>query len=125
MILKLEKAYRHSYAREFGRNDKNWYLDAYYLCVKVKRENPEWDSWEHVCACTLHIHYNGRANMYGHHWTLSGFSDEMDKLMAEEIGDSWKSYATKEEMMKDLEKIVARKKPAYYRNNVRYEYELA
>ena len=129
MKLKLEKAYRHNYAREFGSNDKEWYLDAYNLLVKVKKENPEWYPWEGFCSCTLHIHYNGRPNRYGHHWSVSGFSDEMDKIMLEELGDSYKSYATREDMMKDLEKIVARNVPVHYKyvngHYVSIKYELA
>lgn len=129
MKLKLEKAYRHSYAREFGSDDKDWYLDAYNVLVKVKKENPEWNPWESVCSCTLHIHYNGRSNKYGHHWSVSGFSDEMDKIMLEELGDSYKSYATRKDMMKDLEKIVARNIPEHYKyvngNCVEIKYELA
>lgn len=129
MKLKLEKAYRHSYAQVFGSNDKDWYLDAYNVLVKVKKDNPSWCPWEKVCPCTLHIHYNGHANRYGHHWSVSGFSDEMDKIMLEVIGESYKSYATRKAMMKDIEKIVMRNRPVHYKmlegKHVRFEYEFA
>lgn len=129
MKLKFEKAYRHDYAREFGSNKKDWYVDAYDVLVKVKKDNPEWYPWEKVCPCTLHIDYDGQPNRYGHHWSVSGFSDEMDKIMLEELGASYKSYATRKEMMKDLEKIVARKIPVHYKRvNGKYvpiKYELA
>lgn len=125
MKLKLEKAYRHSYAREFGSNDKDWYLDAYNVLVKVKKENPYWSPWEKVCSVTLNIHYHGHTNK----WSVSGFSDEMDRIMLEEFGDSYKSYAKRAEMMKDLEKIVARKIPVHYKyvngKNIPIKYELA
>lgn len=128
MKLKLEKAYRHSYAREFGSDDKGWYLDAYNVLVKVKKENKDWYPWEKVC-CTLNIHYNGRPNRLGHHWSVSGFSDKMDKIMLEELGDSYKSYATRKDMMKDLGKIVARNIPIRYKyengKHVPIKYELA
>lgn len=129
MKLKLGKAYRHSYAREFGSDDKDRYVDAYNVLVKVKKDNPEWNPYEKVCPCTLHIHYNGHPNKYGHHWSVSGFSNEMDKIMLEEFGDSYKSYEKREEMMKDLEKIVARNIPVHYKyingKHVPIKYELA
>jgi hypothetical protein len=129
MILKLEKAYRHSYAREFGSDDKDWYVDAYKVLVKVKKDNPEWYPWEKVCPCTLRINYDGHPNRYGHHWSVSGFSEEMDKIMLEEFGDTYKSYATSKDMMKDLEKIVARNIPVHYKcvndKFVPIKYELA
>lgn len=125
MKLKLEKAYRHDYAREFGSNDKEWYLDAYNVLVKVKKENPDWNPWEKVCSVTLHIHYHGDTNK----WSVSGFSDEMDGIMLEELGDSYKSYSKRAEMMKDLEKIVARQIPVHYKyvngKDVPIKYELA
>lgn len=129
MELKLEKAYRHSFAQEFGSNDKDWYLDVYNVLVKVKRDNPDCFPWERVLSYSLNIHYSGHANMHGHHWSLSGFSDKMDRIMLEEIGASYKSYATRKSMMKDLEKIVARNKPVYYKRIdgrcVPFEYEMA
>lgn len=119
MKLKLEKAYRHTYAT--GSGD---YFDSYDVLVKVIKDNPAWNPWERACCFTLHIHYYSRANE-GHNWVLSSFSDEMDKIMQEEIGDSYKSYATRAAMMKDLEKIVARNKPLYYDKLKPIEYELA
>lgn len=53
----------------------------------------------------------------------------MDGIMLEELGDSYKSYAKRAEMMKDLEKIVARKIPVHYKyvngKDVPIKYELA
>lgn len=49
--------------------------------------------------------------------------------MLEELGASYKSYAKREDMMKDLDKIVARNLPVRYRyvdgKYVPIQYELA
>lgn len=110
MKLKLEKAYRHSYAREFGSNDKDWYLDAYNVLVKVKKENPYWSPWEKVCSVTLHIHYHGDTNK----WSVSGFSDEMDgiKMMSYRFG-YYGEISFSEEFSTDSEGICWLEKDEY------------
>ena len=119
MKLKLQKDFRHTY--RFAPHD---YFESYTLHVKVKKENPEWTPWESVCPCSLHIIYDSNENKYGHHWRVSSWSDRMDKQMNELLGSDFKSYPSRKEMLRDLQKIVLANRPVHYVMGKEIVYEL-
>ena len=125
MIIKLVKSYRHNYFQEFGSNDKTWYLDAYHAEIKVKKENPNWNPWEHFCYSSLHIHYDGHAFSDGSHWSLSSFSDKMDEVMKNVLGDTYLTFKKKKDLLAAIEKIVPFFPLCYYRNGNEFTYEFA
>lgn len=125
MEIKLVKSYRHNYFAEFGSDDKTWFLDAFHAEIKVKKENPDFYPWERFLTCTLHIHYDGHPFANGNHWSLSGFSDSVNKVLVNLFGESFLTFGNKKDLLAAIEKIVPYFPLVYYRNGKEIKYKLA
>lgn len=125
MEIKLVKSYRHNYFHEFGSNDTTWFVDAFHAEIKVKKENPEFYPWEKFLACTLHIHYDGRAFANGNHWSLSAFSDRTEEVMKKLFGETFLTFGKRKDLIASIEKMVPFFPLYHYVNGKEIEYEFA